>query len=333
MTLILAATGLGPVTSAGSEEASTAEPGGSLSDRVSRLESGLAGGSRDEALQRGKVTYARFCAACHGRTGAGDGPAARGFYFAPRDLTVNHYRFRSTPTGAPPRPEDLERIISKGMPGTSMSGFEDLFSAGEISDLVAFVYSLQPATAAMEQPPEAVPIPGLLPEDPSRYPEGRAMYLLMGCWKCHGMNGSGRGPSARDLKDDADRPIRSTDFRYDPLKGGRDAEAIVRSLLTGLNGAPTPAYEDSAILVPGDFVLEDPGLETRLTPLDRDSLEVFRRRAPSSQQLEEMDEEARKKLRDRRLYDLAYYVLSMDRRKAFGYRAFRQRPELEPRRP
>jgi mono/diheme cytochrome c family protein len=302
-----------------------------LAGRVADLESELAENQREEAVRRGGKTFARVCAACHGNDGSAQGHFAAGFRPRPRNLTVNHYRFRSTRTGAAPLPEDIERTIRDGLPGTSMVGLGDLLSAAEISDLVAFVYSLEPITAKMDRPPEAIPVPALLPEEPSRSGDGRALYLLMGCWSCHGMKGGGKGYAAKTLKSTDERPIRTTDFRYDPLKAGRSPEAIVRSLLTGLNGAPTPAYDDRAILVTRGFVVEDVNLQQQMTEADRVNVERFLRESPSVDGLAAMSETERKGLRDRRLYDLAYYLLSMDRRRGAGYWLFRQRPELEAR--
>ena len=84
--------------------------------------------------------------------------------------------------------------------------------------------------------------------------EGRSLYLLLGCWRCHGVNGAGRGPSAATLTDDDERPIRSTDLRHDPFKGGRDTQAVVRTLLTGLNGSPMPAYGGAMLIAADDDV-------------------------------------------------------------------------------
>jgi len=304
-----------------------------LAARVAQLESELTEGRREESVRRGSVTFARVCAACHGVDGSAEGHVANGLRPRPRNLTANHYRYRSTRTGASPRPEDIERVIRDGLPGTSMTGLGDLLSEAEISDLIWFIYSLEPRTAEMDQPPEAIQVPALLPDDPARSGDGRAMYILMGCWTCHGMKGGGKGYAAKTLKSTDERPIRTTDFRYDPLKAGRDPEAIVRSLLTGLNGAPTPAYEDRAILVTRDFVVEDVNLLGRLTESDRENLDRFLEQSPSPEELVAMGAEESKRLRDRRLYDLAYYLLSLDRRKGAGYWLFRQRPELEARKP
>ena len=331
--LVLSAAVCLPGPSAGSSEASTAEPEVTLAERVAELESELATDRRKDAVRRGSKTFAQVCAACHGSDGSAEGAVAAGLRPRPRNLTVNHYRYRSTGTGMTPRPEDIERVIRHGLPGTSMTGLGDLLSDGEIADLVWFLYSLDPRTAQMEQPPEPFPIPALLPDDPSSRGDGRAMYILMGCWTCHGMKGAGNGHAARTLTDNDERPVRSTDFRYDPLKAGRDPEAIVRSVLTGLNGAPTPAYGDAAILVTREFVVEDVNLLSLLRPQDQETIDHFLRQSPSAGELAAMSDAERTSLRDRRVYDLAYYLLSMDRRKGAGYWLFRQRPEREARKP
>lgn len=331
--LLLSAVLLSPGLRAGSNETQTPDSDVTLSERVAELESELARDRREDAVRRGSKTFARVCAACHGSDGRAEGYPAVGFRPRPRNLTVNHYRYRSTRTGAPPRPEDIDRVIRHGLPGTSMTGLGNLLSDEEIADLVWFLYSLDPLTATMEEPPEALSMPSLLPDDPSRRGDGRAMYILMGCWSCHGMKGAGNGHAARGLKDNDERPIRTTDFRYDPLKAGRDPEAIVRSLFTGLNGAPTPAYGDAAILVTSDFVVEDVNLLNVLQPQDRKILDRFLARSPSAGELEIMSVEERRSLRDRRVYDLAYYLLSLDRRHGASFRLFRQRPEREARKP
>jgi mono/diheme cytochrome c family protein len=331
--LILSAAVFSTKLPAESTESSPAEPDAVLSQRVADLESELTQDRREDAVRRGAKTFARVCASCHSSDGAAEGYPARNFKPRPRNLTVNHYRFRSTRTGAAPRPEDFDRVIRHGLPGTSMTGLGNLLSDDEISDLIWFLYSLDPLTAEMDEPPEALPIPELLPDDPSRRGDGRAMYILMGCWTCHGMKGAGNGHAAKGLTDNDGRPIRSTDFRYDPLKASRDPKAIVRSVLTGLNGAPTPAYGDAAILVTSEFVIEDVNLLNVLQPQDRATIDRFLKQSPSASELAAMSDAERGSLRDGRLYDLAYYLLSMDRRKGVGYWFFRQRPEREARKP
>src|SRR5947207_11046543 len=77
--------------------------------------------------------YEHACAACHGKDGRGDGPAAFsiGKYRAPRprDFTRGRFALRSTPTGTLPTDDDLLRTVERGIPGV-MPSFRGL-TAGE----------------------------------------------------------------------------------------------------------------------------------------------------------------------------------------------------------
>src|SRR4029078_3383739 len=91
-----------------------------------------------------------------------------------------------------------------------------------------------------EPPREPIPLRAIPAATPDSLREGKSLYTLLECWKCHGEKGDGRGPSAQGLGDDGGRRIHATDFRNDPLKGGRTPEAVARTILTGLNGSPMP---------------------------------------------------------------------------------------------
>ncbi len=280
---------------------------------------------QEAAARLGAKLFARSCAACHGRLGRGDGPGAADLDPPPRDLTSTDYRFRTTASGEVPRTEDLARTIRRGLPGSSMPAFGDLFSEREMAELIGFVQSLHGKTAAA---------PVAIGQQPSATPEsiatGRALYLLMGCGSCHGEDGSGRGPSARALTDSDGRPMRTTDFRHDPFKGGRNPDEVVRTLVTGLNGAPMPSYSDAIL-----FAREDFGdlsmFEDRMADDELDGIVVYVGTSPTRAQLDALEANALGALRNRRLAALAHYVLSLDRRHALGSRLFRQQPEREPR--
>ena len=82
---------------------------------------------------RGAALFSRYCAACHGAQGHGDGPLAAQLY----DPYVN---LRKPGFHSLPRPDDaaLARVLRHGLPPTSMPGHEWLTDQ-EISDLVAYV--------------------------------------------------------------------------------------------------------------------------------------------------------------------------------------------------
>jgi len=291
--------------------------------RLDRLE-------RDVARQRGKVTFERACAACHGTSAQGNGPGAADLNPHPRDLTTNAFRFRSTSSGAPPRPEDLERTIRRGLPGSAMPAFDGLLSGGEIVELVAFIDSLRAPTD--EAPPTALGIPTIPPATAESIHEGRSLYTLLECWRCHGMKGDGHGPSANGLVDDQGRPIRTTDFRHDPLKGGREPADLARSILTGLNGSPMPSYGDALVFAREDYP-DPPTLDEQIPPDAAAEAVAYVRSAQTREALESLGADGQTALRDARLASLVHYVMSLDKRSGFWSTVFREKPEFEPRYP
>jgi cytochrome c oxidase cbb3-type subunit 2 len=313
---------------AGSEGTSPEESNVDLSDRVSRLEDRLAEQGREDTIRRGQVIYSRVCAACHGRDGAGDGPGARELDPWPRDFKTGKYRVRSTLSGEPPRRADIEGVVRSGMPGTVMPAFGSVLSDDEIADVVTFILSVGPPVLT-DREPEALRIPEFSAPDATSLSDGRAMFLILGCWKCHGLNGAGHGPSAKDLKSDEGQRARPRDLRYDPFKGGRSPETIARAALSGLIGTPMPSHAE--IMVPPREAID---LYAESIPAKaRPELDDFRRRAPSAAEVVSLEEDAWQELRDENLVSLVHYVLSLSRRESLAFRLFRQQPELEGRKP
>jgi cytochrome c oxidase cbb3-type subunit 2 len=91
----------------------------------------------------------------------------------------------------------------------------------------------------------AVPLPAPPPATPELLARGRDLYQSAKCWECHGPEGRGDGPSAAQLKDDFDLPIRPTDFARGQLKGGAQVSDVYRALTLGLDGTPMPSFADS----------------------------------------------------------------------------------------
>ena len=68
----------------------------------------------------------------------------------------------------------------------------------------------------------------------------------MECWKCHGRDGSGNGPSSTTLTDSKDRPIVPYDFtKGTRFKCGQTNEDLYRIFMTGLDGTPMPSFKDN----------------------------------------------------------------------------------------
>jgi copper resistance protein D len=82
------------------------------------------------SVDRGRPLYAKFCIACHGTGGRGDGPAAGGLPVKPADLTEEHLLSHSE--------GDLFWWISRGI-DHSMPGFNLFMSENQRWDLINFL--------------------------------------------------------------------------------------------------------------------------------------------------------------------------------------------------
>lgn len=88
---------------------------------------------------KGKETYAKFCASCHGAAGKGDGPGAAALNPKPKDLTDKAYMAKLGD-------KYLVDIIAKGGPAVGKSPLMPPWGAAlkaeDIQDVVAFLRSL-----------------------------------------------------------------------------------------------------------------------------------------------------------------------------------------------
>ncbi len=196
--------------------------------------------SEPQTLELGRRVFEQNCAICHGYRGDGRGMAAHMLGAQPRDFRKGMFKFRSTPSGSLPTDEDLFQTVSQGLRGTGMLAQGDL-PESDRGAVVAYLKTFSERFTG-EKPQEPISIP----EPPRRTPEllarGKALYQMAECFKCHGAEGRGDGPSAPGLRDDWGYPTRPTDLTH-PLKHGATPEAIYKTLVTGLNGTPMPSYE------------------------------------------------------------------------------------------
>ncbi|MCG6551581.1 MAG: cytochrome c [Candidatus Magnetominusculus sp. LBB02] len=201
-------------------------------------------GHAEEAAMDGKETYKKHCAPCHGFEGKGDGPVAKAVFPKPRDLTSGSYKIRSTPSGSLPTDEDILHTLKNGMPGTSMIPW-DILGDDVLKSLVETVKGFAPFFKD-EKPDHPVKIADKTSSSPETIALGKKVYMDNGCWKCHGQEGRGDGPSSDRLKDDSGKPITPYDFtKGDNLKGGNTDVDIFLRFTTGMTGTPMPSYEDT----------------------------------------------------------------------------------------
>ncbi|MEX2582986.1 MAG: c-type cytochrome [Gemmatimonadota bacterium] len=198
-----------------------------------------------EADTPGRVTYDRWCAGCHGVEGLGDGPAAGYMLPRPRDFTSGLYQIKSTVAGSLPSDDDILRIIDEGMPGTAMPGWSESLTGQQRRDLVVYLKSFSPFFGS-EPDPETLSTSGAPRVSPEGLEEGRAGYDQLECWRCHGQQGRGDGPSAFEQTDNDGFPIRPADLtRNWTFSGGGTVEDIYLRMMTGIEGTPMPSQADA----------------------------------------------------------------------------------------
>ncbi|HZN54582.1 MAG TPA: c-type cytochrome [Candidatus Polarisedimenticolaceae bacterium] len=193
----------------------------------------------------GQTLYGRYCSQCHGDQGDGNGYAAPHLKPKPRNFTSGKFKIRTTPSGALPTTDDLKRVIKLGMPYSSMPAWPNL-TDDQIRDLAYYVktFSADFANAELNVAPVELPKPPSYTKESAA--AGRKVYEETGCIKCHGDLGRGDGPSARTLADDFGNPLKPADFSQRwTFRGGPAREDIFRTMTTGLNGTPMPAFGDA----------------------------------------------------------------------------------------
>ncbi|MCP4782655.1 MAG: cytochrome c [Fuerstiella sp.] len=209
-----------------------------------------------------KALHAKHCGACHGENGNGEGPGSRSLWPKARNFRRESFRLVSTKNQIP-SVEDVETVIRRGMPGTSMKAFDTL-SQNERIALAKHVLELQRAglretiieQARTEQeniddsvvqrivdwrttPSGRATLPEFGDSTADSIRRGRALYLQSGCPSCHGDDGVGR--SKVYLYDESRRPTRARDLQHEPFKGGHGRISIALRIRLGMPGTPHPS--------------------------------------------------------------------------------------------
>ncbi len=192
--------------------------------------------------KNGKVVYDKKCMLCHGEKGDGKGPSVSELSPAPRDFTSGVYKIRSTANRIP-SDQDLFRVITDGMPGTSMPAWKVL-PEKDRWDLVAYLKTF--AADKFKEPPKKQELPKEVASSAESLKRGKEMYEAIECHKCHGAAGRADGPSRAELKDEWGQPIKPANLtqRWN-FRGGRDRNDIAIRLATGMLGTPMPSFIDS----------------------------------------------------------------------------------------
>jgi cytochrome c oxidase cbb3-type subunit 2 len=266
---------------------------------------------RASLQRRGRLVYDKYCVGCHGELGDGKGPAAVRLLTQPRDFTSGVYKFRSTDSGSLPLETELHRTITRGLARVSMPAFP-LIPEGEKVAVIEYIKQFYVGWDAEKDRRRIVPIPRAptdLAED-SRIQRGNMVYLQMGCTKCHGTDGRGKGATQTEYVDAWGNPQKPFDFTRGSLKGGAAPEDIYRTFHTGLRSIMPSFGGDTMAAVSQD------GFDQAIGALDPDArarLTAIRDQFPleAAAVFSDMSDTDRATLATRNSWDLVAYVLSL----------------------
>jgi DMSO reductase family type II enzyme heme b subunit len=188
----------------------------------------------------------------------------------PRNFGVGQFRLVSTQNLVPSQ-ADLEAVLLRGMPGSSMPSWAHL-KAEERALLIEEVYrfaregardryiallksdqaltdeEIKAADVQQEiidfargktTPGESVTIPAIAAADATAIARGRELFVKQACTSCHGNEGKGDG--VKKIVDDDGFPTRPRDLTRGIYKGGYDPASLFLRIVRGMPGTPMPS--------------------------------------------------------------------------------------------
>ena len=191
----------------------------------------------------GKQLYYRYCWGCHGFRGDGNGENAPYLNILPRNFVAATFKCRSTPTGTLPTDEDLFNAMTRGFNNSNMPSWITL-TAQNRANLIAFIKTFSPRWKT-DKPGDPISVPAEPALTLQSIQHGKELFTKLECWKCHGPEGRGDGPSASTLTDSNDQPIRPYNFAAGSrFKCGATNHDLYKIFMTGLDGTPMPSFAD-----------------------------------------------------------------------------------------
>lgn len=196
-----------------------------------------AGGPADPIAE----LFVRHCAACHGESGHGDGPAAEQLYPKPRAFPDSPFRFAATGGTEAQMLTAIRRMIADGVERSAMPGFKGVLTEPEIEGLTRYVAKLSADTS--RTPARPLETIKRAPEfTKAMVQDGFRLYHQMACVNCHGESGHGDGPAMAGLVDSRNQPVRPADLASGFYKSGPRAEDLYRTIVEGVPGTPMIGY-------------------------------------------------------------------------------------------
>ena len=168
------------------------------------------------SVAAGQAVYQQNCASCHGTTGMGDGPAAKGMDPAPPAIG-------DPATMADATPALLYRVISVGVPGTQMPAWSSTLNAQQRWEVVAYLQSLHATTGQVA--------------------EGEGLFV-QSCAACHGAGGGLDGSATRSL---SKLPPEIGSFAWQAEHSDAQIAAAIRNGTPGSAMPGTPHLSDDQV--------------------------------------------------------------------------------------
>ena len=176
-----------------------------------------------------KTMYMALCQRCHAAGGDGYGPIQPNLSGLPRVFAANADFFRAVSD------ERLRHGLAKGVPGTSMPGYERLLYEGEREAILNLVFE---AFVGIDRFDKVLPAPFPEAGRPAGVGTDADALYRVNCSHCHGLAGTGRGEDAL-LYQPRPRNLRNRLY-FATL----DDERIARTIRDGVPGTAMPAFRD-----------------------------------------------------------------------------------------
>ncbi len=205
-----------------------------------------------ESTNKGQAVYERYCWWCHGRDGAGGGPAAPYLNPPPRDFTYGLYKWKSTPFDEiTPSHGDFLRMLTgppaegtggAGLRGTAMPGWGKVLSQEEKNAVISYIK----AFSGLEEPEEGEIDTSVAEKVSAKTALSRGRRLFAdNCAECHGEKGRGNG--RKKLKDDFGARTWPRNLTKPwTFRAGSTAADIYTRITTGIQGTQMPSFADPA---------------------------------------------------------------------------------------
>lgn len=212
------------------------------------------------ASVRGADLFAAHCAACHGSTGAGRGPARIALEVRPRDFRTESFRYVSTMNYTPTQADLIQTIRSGRRHGDmpahpQLTDEEVVLLAGYIHEIARLGlierltkdFADDPTTTLEEineiagerlTPDEIIVVPELAADFHPSMGVARKLYVAA-CASCHGP--TGRGDGLDKPEDEHGNPIAVRDLTLGAFRGGTNPKELFKRIRCGIPGTPMPS--------------------------------------------------------------------------------------------